>query len=319
MRQQDAASAASQRPQQMFAGAKPKLMSRAGPMAGAGKNFDMYAPSAFSSQALTQDPYREYKAVPQNLMYDRRVVRGNTFAALVIPVNMQADASARTKSQQMKRRTNFTRGRSRTNQTGHGTRAKMGQMGMAQEQDPQSVYESAMDPNQMQQDGQMQMDGQPAFDMQVHPRAQTAQPGSREMQYVPVTDLIELNDYHNMIDEQMIEPDYFIDMPPPAIYVPDAPGLDKETFMDERRDPDLFDFNAEVEPILQVLVGKTLEHARIEVIEEHEKKELQKKKDKFKVIKEAMLVKTQQMEASYERRVYEINRRVLQQKVTEGL
>ena len=24
-------------------------------------------------------------------MYDRRVVRGNTFAALVIPVNMQAD------------------------------------------------------------------------------------------------------------------------------------------------------------------------------------------------------------------------------------
>lgn len=28
---------------------------------------------------------------PQNIMYDRRVVRGNTFAALVIPVNMQPD------------------------------------------------------------------------------------------------------------------------------------------------------------------------------------------------------------------------------------
>ena len=28
------------------------------------------------------------KIAPQNIMYDRRVVRGNTFAALVIPVSM---------------------------------------------------------------------------------------------------------------------------------------------------------------------------------------------------------------------------------------
>lgn len=35
-------------------------------------------------------------------------------------------------------------------------------------------------------------------------------------------------------------------------------------------DPDLFDFDLEVEPILQVLVGKSLEQARIEVIELHE-------------------------------------------------
>lgn len=31
------------------------------------------------------------KVAPQNIMYDRRIVRGNTFAALVIPVNMQPD------------------------------------------------------------------------------------------------------------------------------------------------------------------------------------------------------------------------------------
>jgi hypothetical protein len=36
-------------------------------------------------------------------------------------------------------------------------------------------------------------------------------------------------------------------------------------------DPDLFDFDLEVEPILQVLVGKSLELARIEVIEAFEK------------------------------------------------
>lgn len=34
------------------------------------------------------DPYREFiKVMPQNIMYDRRIVRGNTFAALVIPVS----------------------------------------------------------------------------------------------------------------------------------------------------------------------------------------------------------------------------------------
>ena len=40
---------------------------------------------------------------------------------------------------------------------------------------------------------------------------------------------------------------------------------------DIKIDPELFDFNLEVAPILQVLVGKSLEQARIEVIEEYEK------------------------------------------------
>jgi len=35
-------------------------------------------------------------------------------------------------------------------------------------------------------------------------------------------------------------------------------------------DPELFDYELEVEPILQVLVGKSLEQARIEVIEQYE-------------------------------------------------
>lgn len=31
--------------------------------------------------------FEDRKIAPQNIMYDRRVVRGNTFAALVIPVS----------------------------------------------------------------------------------------------------------------------------------------------------------------------------------------------------------------------------------------
>lgn len=126
-----------------------------------------------------------------------------------------------------------------------------------------------------------------------------------------MTDLMELNDYHNMEDERMVEPDYYIDMPPAAVFVPDEAGHDKETFMDERRDPDLFDFQAEVEPILQVLVGKALEHAKIEVIEEHENEELFKKRMEYKRVREAMLVRTQQMEAQYMRSELETNRRLL--------
>lgn len=36
------------------------------------------------------------------------------------------------------------------------------------------------------------------------------------------------------------------------------------------KDDDLFDFELEAEPVLQVLVGKALECARIEVLEEWE-------------------------------------------------
>ena len=57
-------------------------------------------------------------------------------------------------------------------------------------------------------------------------------------------------------------------------------------------DPDLFDFNLEVEPILQVLVGKSLEQARIEVIEAHENAVLAKHNARYKQHREAMLIQT---------------------------
>jgi hypothetical protein len=44
-------------------------------------------------------------------------------------------------------------------------------------------------------------------------------------------------------------------------------GLDKET---QILDSDLFNFNYEVEPLLRVIVGKTLEVARMQVLQEAE-------------------------------------------------
>lgn len=60
----------------------------------------------------------------------------------------------------------------------------------------------------------------------------------------------DLSDYENMVDEMEIEPDYYIDRPQAAVFLPDPEGQDKATILDGRHDKDLFDFDLEVEPIL---------------------------------------------------------------------
>ena len=83
-----------------------------------------------------------------------------------------------------------------------------------------------------------------------------------------------------MVHEDSVEPDYFIDIAPNADLIPASAGDAKETQIWEG-DQDLFDYEEEVEPILQVLVGKSIEHARIEIIEEHEAESLAKHREKF--------------------------------------
>ena len=73
------------------------------------------------------------------------------------------------------------------------------------------------------------------------------------------------------------------------MYIPDEEGVDKGIQLNNV-DAELFDFNVEVEPILQVLVGKSLEQARIEVIEDFEEAHLSKHKTDFKQRKEATLI-----------------------------
>jgi hypothetical protein len=100
----------------------------------------------------------------------------------------------------------------------------------------------------------------------------------------------ELEDFENMINEFEIEPDYFIDMEPSAIYIPIPKGKDKTTQVQDRIDPELFNFDQEVEPILQVLVGKSLELARIEVLEDDERVEREKSLLIYKQKREAELI-----------------------------
>ena len=83
-----------------------------------------------------------------------------------------------------------------------------------------------------------------------------------------------------------------IDRPTQAIFIPIPAGQDKSTNLNDRKDADLFDFNLEVEPILQVLVGKSLELARIEAVEDFELKELFKHKTNYKKLRESELIYT---------------------------
>lgn len=83
------------------------------------------------------------------------------------------------------------------------------------------------------------------------------------------------------------------------------------------KDNDLFDFELEAEPILQVFVGKALELAQIEAIETFENMELAKHKRLFLQMKEAELMETQRMEAARKRRMDESERRNLQQRTNK--
>ena len=60
---------------------------------------------------------------------------------------------------------------------------------------------------------------------------------------------------------------------------PEQKGLEKET---QIGDSDLFNFDYEVQPLVQILVSKTIEDSRREVLEEEELEEMEKEKQKYK-------------------------------------
>lgn len=73
----------------------------------------------------------------------------------------------------------------------------------------------------------------------------------------------------------------------------------------------LFDFDFEVQPILEVLVGKTIEQALMEVLEEEEIAALKEQQRKF--------LELRAMEKAETRRLEEQERRLREEKVRESL
>jgi hypothetical protein len=71
--------------------------------------------------------------------------------------------------------------------------------------------------------------------------------------------------------EEGVATEFYLDRPPVPLFQPKMPAKEncKHTqIFDE--DYELFDFDAEIEPMLNVLCSKTLEQARMMVLEEEE-------------------------------------------------
>jgi len=118
------------------------------------------------------------------------------------------------------------------------------------------------------------------------------------------------------VDERTIEPYFYVDRPPTPEFIPNPSGVDKET---QIGDLELFDFELEAEPILEVLVGKAIEQGRIEAIEEWERAELLRHKEEYADIREAELIEVQRLESIHNRSVEETRRRQLQQEARKQL
>uniref|UniRef100_T1HAT2 Radial spoke head protein 3 homolog n=1 Tax=Rhodnius prolixus TaxID=13249 RepID=T1HAT2_RHOPR len=101
-----------------------------------------------------------------------------------------------------------------------------------------------------------------------------------------------------------------IDRPPTPPFVPQKIGLDEAT---QVYPGELFQFEVEVKPVLEVLVGKTIEQALIEVMEEDELAAIKEQKRRFNELKDAELAEDARLEELERRKKEEMELRILEQ------
>ena len=100
------------------------------------------------------------------------------------------------------------------------------------------------------------------------------------------------------------------DRPPSPLFVRAKIGHDMET---QIRSGDLFNFDLEVMPILEVLVGKTLHVSMLEIMQEEELSAIASQQAEFDTIRNIELAEVQRLEAELKRRSQEKERRVEQE------
>ncbi|XP_051955052.1 radial spoke head protein 3 homolog [Xyrauchen texanus] len=192
-----------------------------------------------------------------NIMYDRRVFRGNTYAQNVLPITSQPDPVEFLRQQEARRKA------------------------MSRKRVKEQFGLKTPEP----------LEGRKNMDVQTE------------------TYLEELSDH---IDDTSVEcqTDMFLDKPATPLFIPAKTGRDAATQIEEG---ELFDFDVEVQPVLQVLVGKTIEQALLEVEEEEELTSLRAQQQVFKEIRNAELVEVQRMEERERRLCLERENRIKQQ------
>jgi radial spoke head protein 3 len=103
----------------------------------------------------------------------------------------------------------------------------------------------------------------------------------------------------------------FMDRPISPLFVASKTGRDVDTQIEIG---DLFDFDLEVEPILEVLVGKTIHVSMLELMQEEELEAIRREQEQFEAIRNIELAEVQRLEAEARRKAQEKDRRIQQEK-----
>mmetsp|Transcript_15000 Transcript_15000/g.35490 ORF Transcript_15000/g.35490 Transcript_15000/m.35490 type:complete len:368 (+) Transcript_15000:178-1281(+) len=207
-------------------------------------------------RAMYREPVPE---APLNIMHDPRVVRGNTYAAYVLPPSAQAEQERLAGEAEARRR---RREATRRHQE------------VAMPRTPEPV------------------DGRRHVDIQTE------------------NYLEELSDRVPEVDDST-QTEAFMDRPPSPLFIPTKTGVDAVTQIEAG---ELFDFDLEVQPILEVLVGKTLEQSMMEVLEEEELEAIRRHQEEFEQIRNAELAEVQRLEAEVQRKAQEKKKRMEQER-----
>lgn len=221
---------------------------------------------SYSSRPRPLQARRKYRnEVPQetgyrNLMFDRRIVRGNTYAREdVLPVTAQEHPVDLQRKAEKRR---------------------------------------AREARKRQSELEQRTKSPPPVDGRRH------QPIQTELYLEEITDRIEES-------EVQCQTDAWIDRPPTPLFVPAKIGADVHT---QILPGDLFDFDRDVKPILEVIVGKTMEQSMLEVMEEEELESLRDQQRRFQEARKREQCATQRLEEEELRLTQERERRIAQQR-----
>lgn len=220
----------------------------------------------FSSRPRPVENRSKYREPPSeqthsnygNIMYDRRVVRGNTYAQHIIPTTAQPDPVEIQRQQELRRRA-IARKRARE---------------------------------------------------QFRPRTPEALQGRKHIDVQTELYLEELSDVIVATDIEC-QTDAFLDKPATPLFIPAKSGKDVATQIEEG---ELFDFDREVQPLLEVLVGKTIEQSLEEVMEEEELACLRAQQRAFEELRNNELAEVRRLQEQERRHSEEKARRIAQQK-----
>lgn len=127
---------------------------------------------------------------------------------------------------------------------------------------------------------------------------------------------IQTDDFLEELTDRPIEMDAetqtlaFMDRPPDPLFIVAKTGYDVETQIVAG---DLFNFDLEVQPILEVLVGKTLHVAMLELMQEEELDAIRTQQEEFEDVRNVELAEAQRLEADARRKTQEKEKRIAQE------